>query len=89
MVEGGLIGAGLFLYLMAKVGWVAWKAYGSSSNPTVRGISIGFVCGLVGLFGQALFTELFILTKVGTPFWILAAIAHKLYRLEQQPVAAA
>jgi len=87
LVEGGLIGAGLFLGLMATVGWVALKAYGSSLNPMARGVSIGFVCGLVGLFGQAFFTELFILTKVGTPFWILAAIVHKLYRLEQQPAA--
>lgn len=88
LVEGGIIGGTLFLCIMARSGFIALRSYRLSDDPMVRGMSIGFVCGLVGLFGQSLFTELFILTKIGVPFWMLAAVVHRLCRLEQPRCAA-
>lgn len=87
LVEGGIIGGVLFLYIMMRNGWIAVRSYRLSDDPMVQGMSIGFVCGLVGLLGQSLFTELFILTKIGVPFWMLAAVVHRLYRFEQQRYA--
>jgi O-antigen ligase len=87
LVEGGIIGGTLFLYLMVRNGWIAVRSYRLSDDPMVQGISIGFACGLAGLFGQSLFTELFILTKIGVPFWMLAAVVHRLYMLEQKRLA--
>lgn len=87
LVEGGVVGGMLFLYLMVRNGWIAVRSYCLSDDPMVQGMSIGFVCGLVGLLGQSLFTELFILTKIGVPFWMLAAVVHRLYMLEQQRFA--
>jgi hypothetical protein len=31
----------------------------------------------------------FILTKIGVPFWVLAAVVHRMYQLEVQRVASA
>ena len=83
LVEGGLIGGVLFLTLMFTGGRIALKAYRISDNPMTRGVCIGFVCGLVGLFSQSFFTEIFVLTKVSVPFWALMASIHKLCRLER------
>ena len=84
LVEGGLLGAGLFMYIMVRTGRIALRSYRLSKDPMVQGVSMGFFCGLTGLLGQAFFTELFILTKIGTPFWILAAMVHRLAILDQQ-----
>jgi hypothetical protein len=88
LVEGGIMGGMLFFALMLRSGGSALRSHRQSEDPLVQGVSMGFVCGLVGLLGQSFFTELFILTKVGVPFWVLAAVVHRLYRLEQQRLAA-
>ncbi len=84
LVEGGLLGAGLFSFIMIRTAYIALKSYRLSKDPMVQGLSIGFFCGLAGLLGQSFFTELFILTKIGTPFWVLAALVHRLSILDQQ-----
>jgi hypothetical protein len=81
LVEGGVIGGSLFLILMIISGKIAFKTIHTARAPLAQGVSFGFVCGLVGLFGQSFFTELFILTKIGTPFWVMAAIVHRLYTI--------
>lgn len=83
LVEGGVVGGVIFLSVMLKNLGSTVRAYRLSGDPLVQGVSMGFVCGLVGLLGQSLFTELFILTKIGVPFWMLAAVVHRLHRLEQ------
>jgi len=84
LVEGGLIGITIWVYLIAKSSQVAMATYRLSADPRIKGVCIGFFCGLVGLCGQALFTELLVITKVAVPFWILAAIVHRYYSLELQ-----
>jgi len=85
LVEGGVLGAGLFAIIMVRTGRIAYRSYCASSDPMVQGVSMGFICGLVGLLGQTFFTELFVLTKIGTPFWLLAAVVHRFSVLERLP----
>jgi len=84
LVEGGLIGISIWVYLIAKSSQVAMATYRLSADPQIKGVCFGFFCGLVGLCGQALFTELLVITKVAVPFWILAAIVHRYYNIELQ-----
>ena len=84
LVEGGIIGGSLFLILLIMSGRIALKTIRTSREPLAQGVSFGFICGLVGLFGQSFFTELFILTKIGTPFWVMAAIVHRLNEIKPQ-----
>lgn len=88
LVEGGIIGGLLFIGLIFISGRIALKSYRLSRDPMVKGVSIGFLCGVVGIFGQSFFTELLILTKIGVPFWVLAAVVHRMYRIELQRQAA-
>jgi hypothetical protein len=78
LVEGGIIGGTLFMALVFSCVRVAQKHYQRSEDPLVMGSNLGLVCGIAGIAGQAMFTELFILTKIGVPFWILVAIVQSL-----------
>jgi O-antigen ligase len=82
LVEGGVIGGFIFLALMV----VSYKmAIGTNRvvrDPLAKGLSLGFACGLIGLVGHCLFTELFVLPKVSVPFWAIAAVVHRLYFIE-------
>lgn len=84
LVEGGIIGGSLFLILLIMSGRIALKTIRTSREPLAQGVSFGFICGLVGLLGQSFFTELFILTKIGAPLWVMAAIVHRLYTIKPQ-----
>ena len=80
LVEGGIVGWGLFVGMLTICGWQARKRYKASDDPLVRGSNVGLISAIVGLLGQSAFTELFILTKVGVPFWVLVAILQRLDR---------
>ena len=84
LVEGGLIGGVLFVALLLKIGKSTLKTLRLSRDPLVQGMSSGFLCGLVGLGGQLFFTELFVLSKISVPFWLLAAVVYRLDYIERQ-----
>lgn len=84
LVEGGIIGLGLFLALMFTIIKVAFKANRTTELCLLKGLSLGLICGVVGYMGHCLFTELFILPKVSVPFWVLTAVVHRLYFIEKQ-----
>ena len=84
LVEGGLVGGILFICILGCCAKIALKVNRLAKSDFARGISFGYICGLFGLMGQALFTELFILPKVIIPFWIIGVIVHRLYFIEIQ-----
>ena len=84
LVEGGLVGGALFICILGCCANIALKVNRLAKSDFARGISFGYICGLTGLMGQGLFTELFILPKVIIPFWIIGAIVHRLYSIEIQ-----
>ena len=84
LVEGGLIGASLFVLLMITIGRYALRASRFSHKPLVQGLGIGFLCGLIGLCGQMFFSELLVLPKISVPFLLLAAAVYRLVNLADQ-----
>jgi len=82
LVEGGAIGFTIFIFLMFAVSKSALRTNRYSDTSLAKGLSLGFVCGLCGYMGHSIFTELFVLPKVSVPFWILAAVVHRLYFIE-------
>ena len=84
MIEGGIVGALMFITLIYKAGQLALLAYRSSTHLLTKGLSYGYLVALVGLAGQSFFTELLILTKIGVPFWLFGALVHRLYAIENR-----
>ena len=86
LVEGGIIGGILFMAMLFYCVGIALKHYRRSSDSLIKGSNLGLICGLAGIAGQSLFTELFIVTKVGNPLWVLIAIVQSLGLQEDRTV---
>jgi hypothetical protein len=74
LTETGLVGflvfMGLLMLLFRNTLYIYWEI----SDPFVKGLSLGFLAGFVGLLFQSFAASVFILIRVMEPFWLLAAI---------------
>ena len=78
LVEGGIVGSVLFMAFLVSCVWGVRAHYRASYDPMVKGGNLGMACGIAGIAGQSLFTELLILTKVGGAFWVLVSIIQSM-----------
>jgi hypothetical protein len=56
----------------------------SASNPYLKGLSIGFFAGFIGLLFHALGANTFIIVRIMEPFWFFTGIIAVLPALERQ-----
>ena len=78
LTEGGIIGSMLFFGFLYSCVSIARRHYREARDPLVKGCNMGLACGIAGMAGQSLFTELFILTKVGASFWVTVAVVQSM-----------
>lgn len=81
-VETGLLGLFFFFSLMYKVVKESLKLYEETEIPLYRGLSMGLVCGLVGLMIHGLGANTFTIVRVMEPFWLIAGLVVSAYKLE-------
>jgi hypothetical protein len=82
--ETGLIGLGVWLWMIYACFKVAWRLYKRSKDPPVRALSLGYIIGLFGLLWQSVGVNTFIIVRIMEPFWFLTAIIMKLDHLEEE-----
>lgn len=74
LTETGLVGflvfMGLLMLLFRNTLYIYWEM----TDPFIKGLSLGFLAGFVGLLFQSFAAAVFILIRVMEPFWLLAAI---------------
>ncbi len=80
--EVGIVGFLAFLWIIVRL----FKAgFGSFNSPQTgdfaKGISLGFIAGLVGILTMGVGSEVFIIIRIMEPFWFLAAIVVSLPEL--------
>jgi O-antigen ligase len=78
LTETGLFGFFAFMWIIVLLFRQASAAYNLVPDPFARGITLGFICGLVGLLTQSFGAAVFILIRVMEPFWFIAAIVLSL-----------
>jgi hypothetical protein len=81
-VETGLLGLFFFFSLMYKVVKESLKLYEETEIPLYRGLSMGLICGLVGLMIHGLGANTFTIVRVMEPFWLIAGLVVSAYKLE-------
>ena len=82
--ETGLIGFLVFFWLIGKVFFLARRAYKSAtSDEFARGLTLGFIAGLIGLMIQSFTAASFIIVRIMEPFWFIAAIVLFLWELNE------
>jgi len=84
LIETGIIGLIMFLYLLYAVLKLAIDHMKKITSPYFKGLSIGFFAGFVGLLFHALGANTFIIVRIMEPFWFLAGIIAVLPAVERQ-----
>lgn len=77
--ELGLLGAGLFMWLIYRLFYTAKFVFGAYSDPVPRALALGFMLSIAGLLFQALGVNTFIIVRIMEPFWFVAALLSVLY----------
>jgi hypothetical protein len=83
LVEGGVVGTTIFLFMMWRITRIGHTCFKSGRDRLTRGIGLGLLGCTAGFLAQALFTELFVVVKVATPFWILVGLTERSWMLTQ------
>lgn len=76
--ETGLIGFFAYVWLLARLARLSWRSFRDIEDPLAKGLSLGLLAALSGLFVQSLTTNTFIIIRIMEPFWFLAALVVKL-----------
>lgn len=82
--ELGVVGAIIFLWLMVSIMKNAWQVYMMEHPSWIKGLTIGFIGGYIGLLAHALGSNTFIIVRVMEPFWFMTAVIIALPRIIQQ-----
>lgn len=84
LIETGIIGLIMFLYLLYAVLKLAINHMKKLTSPYFKGLSIGFFAGFVGLLFHALGANTFIIVRIMEPFWFFAGIITVLPAVERR-----
>lgn len=74
LAEMGILGLGVFIWLLAGVRRMIRGAVESDLPPRLKGMAVGFQAGFWGLMAHALTANTFIIVRIAEPFWCLAGL---------------
>jgi len=72
LVKSGLLGLLAFLWLLVSAFRLSVRLFRSTDDQFVRGISLGFACGLIALGTSGLTVETFYYTIAASSLWFVA-----------------
>jgi len=81
-VESGIVGLIAFFLLIKSIFRHAWFSYKNVKDPLFKGLTFGYLAGLVGLLAHAIGTNTFIIVRIMEPFWFLTGMVMMLPELE-------
>lgn len=77
VTETGLLGVATFVVIIISLFRMAYTCYNRSPDPSVKGLTLGFALGLIGLLIHAIGSNTFIIVRIMEPFWLYAAFVAK------------
>ncbi len=75
LVETGIVGIALFLFLLWRMALFLWNAYRSEDDPFFKALFLGMLGALTGLIGHSISASSFIVVRIMEPFWFLMGLA--------------
>ena len=82
LCETGAFGITVFLWLLYTMYTEARSCYQRASTDFDRGLALGYLGGLIGLFAHGLFANTFIVIRIMEPFWFMTALVLVSRRLQ-------
>jgi O-antigen ligase len=83
LIELGLLGLVVFLYLLFCIFWQVRISYQQVGHPLHRGFVLGMLAGIPAIYTHAIGANTFIIIRIMEPFWFLLAIAVVLPQIER------
>lgn len=74
LMESGLIGLVLFLWLLRRIWGLLRSCYREIQDPFLKGASLGALCGYAGLLVHAVGANTFIIVRIMEPLMILLGL---------------
>jgi O-antigen ligase len=74
LVETGIVGIALFLFLLWRMAIFLWDTYRSVDDPFFKALYLGMLGALIGLIGHSISANSFIIIRVMEPFWFLMGL---------------
>jgi hypothetical protein len=84
LIETGLLGLGAFFFLIYSLFTATLKIYRNSRDRFCRGLSLGFLAGLIAMLGHSIGCNTFIIVRIMEPFWFLAGMVMMLPFIEME-----
>jgi hypothetical protein len=84
LAETGILGVAAFFWLIYSLFTNVLETYRKSKDRLHKGLSLGFLAGLVAMLTHAIGANTFIIVRIMEPFWFLAAIVIMLPVIEMQ-----
>jgi hypothetical protein len=84
LAETGILGVAAFFWLIYSLFTNVLETYRKSKDRLHKGLSLGFLAGLVAMLTHAIGANTFIIVRIMEPFWFLAGIVVMLPVLEGQ-----
>ena len=88
LIETGVVGLAVFLWLIRSLFVIAREAYRKAKDPLFRGLSLGFLAGLVAMLGHSVGCNTFIIVRIMEPFWFLTAMIVKIPEVQEAEAVA-
>jgi O-antigen ligase len=74
LVETGLVGLAAFLWLLWRVGGVAWDIHRRAAGTRFEGLTLGYLAGLVALITHGIGANTFVIVRIMEPFWFVTSV---------------
>ena len=83
LVETGAVGFVAFGFLLWSIWRTAWQSYHKLRDPNLRGLTLGYLAGFIGLLFHGIGANTFIIVRIMEPFWFFTAIMVVLPQFEE------
>jgi O-antigen ligase len=84
LVELGLVGMSIFLFLLYQIGQFLLTAHRIASDNFSKGLTMGLLAGFIALLVHCMGSNTFIVVRIMEPFWFLMGIAVVVYNLDKK-----
>lgn len=84
LAETGLVGLGIFLWLLVSIFRMGYKTYRGAKTPLFRALGLGLAVGVIALAAHSIGTNSFIIVRIMEPFWLITGIVARLLEIEAE-----
>ena len=81
--ETGIVGFIIFLWLLFAILKSSWVIFNNSTDNYCLGLSLGFLCGFIGMLVMSFGANVFVIVRISEPLWFLCACVMVLPELEK------